>query len=211
MLTLFLARHGQTSHSRENALCGALDVPLTPEGARMAEALAEEYSHLPFKAVYASPMIRAVATAKPLADRLKLTVQTDPGLVEIHYGEWEDKAEDEVAKEHPERFKAWGDHPDVVGPPGGETGYQIAARATAAIDRIRTQVGDGHVMVVSHKATLRILTCHLLGIPIGEFRRRIAMPVCAVTAFELKSTGPLLKYLGSVSHLPEDLRAARGT
>ena len=123
---------------------------------------------------------------------------TDPGLVEIHYGEWEDRSEDDVQKEQPERFKAWGDHPDVVGPPGGETGYQIAARATAALDRIRTQVGDGHVMVVSHKATLRILICHLLGIPIGEFRRRIGMPVCAVSAFELKPSGPLVKYLGSV-------------
>ena len=66
-------------------------------------------------------------------------------------------------------------------------------------------------MAVSHKATIRILVCHLLGIPIGEFRRRIAMPVCAVTAFEFRSGGPMVKYLGSVSHLPEDLRAARGT
>ena len=82
MLTLFLARHGQTSHSRENALCGSLDIPLTAEGDRMAVALAEEYSHLPFKAIFSSPMIRAVKTAQPLADRLKVPVQTDPGLVE---------------------------------------------------------------------------------------------------------------------------------
>jgi broad specificity phosphatase PhoE len=211
MLTLFLVRHGQTDHSRENQLCGSLDIPLTPDGHRMAQALAEEYSHIPFKAIFASPMIRAVDTAKPLADKLKLPVHTDPGLVEISYGEWEDRAEDEVEATQPERFKAWGAHPDVVGPPGGETGYQIAARATAAIDRIRAQAPDGHVMVVSHKATLRILVCHLLGIPIGEFRRRIGMPVCAVTAFELRPAGPLLKYHGSVSHLPEDLRGARGT
>jgi probable phosphoglycerate mutase len=211
MLTIFLARHGQTGHSRDNMLSGAIDVPLTPDGERMAQALAEAYSHLPFKAVYSSPKIRAVKTAQPLADKLGLAVQTDPGLVEIAYGEWEDQAEEEVLKHSPERFKAWGDHPEVVGPPGGETGYQIAARATAAIERIRTAHPDGQVMVVSHKATTRILVCHYLGIPIGEFRRRVAMPVCAVTAIEFKPAGPMLKYHASVSHLPEDLRAARGT
>jgi probable phosphoglycerate mutase len=211
MLTLYLVRHGQTDHSRENAFCGTSDIPLTPDGHRMAKALAEHYGHIPFKAIYASTKIRAVQTATPLAETLKLPVQKDAGLVEIAYGDWEDQSEDEVAKNQPELFKAWSDHPDVHGPPNGETGYQIVARASAAIERIRAAVPDGQALLVSHKATLRILICHFLGVPIGEFRRRIAMPVAAVSAVEFKSGGPLLKFLGDTSHLPDDLRGARGT
>jgi len=67
------------------------------------------------------------------------------------------------------------------------------------------------VMVVSHKATLRILICAFLGVPVGEFRRRIGMPVAAVSAVAFKSTGPLLEFLGNTQYLPDDLRGARGT
>jgi probable phosphoglycerate mutase len=211
MLTIYFARHGQTAHSRENSFCGSLDVDLTPDGERMALAIAEHYGHIPFKALYASDKRRAQATAKPMAELLKLKVNTDPGLAEIAYGEWEGLSEDEVHSQRPDAFNAWSDHPDVVGPPGGETAYQIASRASGAIQRIRTSHPDGSVMVFSHKATLRILMCHFLGVPVGEFRRRIAMPVGAVSAVEFKSTGPLLKFLADTSHIPPELRSAKGT
>jgi broad specificity phosphatase PhoE len=211
MLTIYFARHGQTEHSRENSFCGTLHAPLTPDGHRMAEALAEHWSHLPIQAVYASDRSRAIDTARPIAKRLNLTVQVEPGLGEIAYGEWEGRSEDEVEREQPEAFRAWHAHPDLVAPPGGETALQIEKRALAAIERIRGKAPDGAVLVVSHKATLRILICAFLGIPVGEFRRKIGMPVAAVSAVEFKSSGPLLKFLGDTQYLPEDLRGARGT
>lgn len=211
MLTIYFVRHGQTAHSRENAFCGALDAPLTPDGHRMAEALAEHWSHLPFQAVYASNKARAIQTATPIANRLKLPVQVEPGLREIEYGAWEGLSEDEVERDHPGAFKAWGDHPDLNPPPGGETAVQIAERALAAVEHIKHKHPDGAVLAVSHKATLRILVCAFLGIPVGEFRRRIAMPVAAVSAVQFKNSGPLLKFLGDTYYLPEELRGARGT
>ena len=211
MLTIYFVRHGQTAQSRENTFCGALDVPLTDSGHRMAQAVAEHWSHLPFQAVYASNKSRAIATATPIANKLKLPVQVDEGLREIEYGAWEGLNEDEVERAHPGAFKAWSDHPDQVPPPGGETAIQIAERSMAAISRIRAKHGEGSVMVVSHKATLRILMCAFLGIPVGDFRRRIGMPVAGVSAVDFKSSGPLLKLLGDTTYLPEDLRGARGT
>lgn len=211
MLTIYFARHGQTAHSRENAFCGALDAPLTPDGLRMAEALAEHWCHLPLQAVYASNKARAVQTATPIANRLKLPVQVDAGLREIEYGQWEGLLEDEAERADPAGFAAWREHPDKVAPPGGETALQIAQRALAAIEKIKAHHAEGAVLVVSHKATLRILTCAFLGIPVGEFRRKIAMPVAAVSAVDFKSTGPQLRFLGDTSYLPEDLRGARGT
>lgn len=210
-LKLYLVRHGQTDHSRENAFCGALDAPLTADGHRMAAALAEHWGHLPLQAVYASNKRRAIDTASPIAARLGLTVQVDADLREIEYGAWEGLGEEQVLGDQPAAFKAWQEHPDLISPPGGENAVQIAARANAAIARIRAVHADGAVMVVSHKATIRILLCSLLGIPVGEFRRRIAQPVAAVNIVELKSTGALLHLLGETAYLPDDLRGARGT
>jgi len=211
MLSIYFVRHGQTAHSRENSFSGTLDVPLTESGHRMAQALAEHWGHLPLQAVYASNKSRAIATATPIANLLKLPVQVDRDLREIEYGAWEGLSEDEVERSHPGAFEAWSDHPDLVPPPGGETAVQIAERAMASIARIRATHTEGSVMVVSHKATLRILMCAFLGIPVGDFRRRIGMPVAAVSAVDFKSSGPLLKLLGDTTYLPEDLRGARGT
>jgi alpha-ribazole phosphatase len=210
-LKLYLVRHGQTDHSRENAFCGALDAPLTADGHRMAEALAEHWGHLPLQAIYASNKTRAIHTATPIAKRLGLTVKVDADLREIEYGKWEGLGEEQVQGDQPGAFKAWQDHPDLISPPGGENAVQIAARANAAIARIRAAHSDGAVMAVSHKATIRILVCSLLGIPVGEFRRRIAQPVAAVNVIEFKATGALVHLLGETAYLPEALRGARGT
>ena len=88
----------------------------------------------------------------------------------------------------------------------------MAARAALVIERLRMQHADGgRVLVVSHKATLRILTCALLGMDVRLFRDRIAQPVAAVTRFDLKPSGAMLVLLGDASHLPADLRDAEGT
>src|SRR6185312_15004882 len=86
-------------------------------------------------------------------------------LGEIAYGEWDGRPEAEVERDDAARFHAWSAHPGRVAPPGGESGAEIAARAMAAVERIRARHADGgKVLVVSHKATLRVLVCALLGI-----------------------------------------------
>jgi probable phosphoglycerate mutase len=65
---------------------------------------------------------------------------------------------------------------------------------------------SGPVLAVSHKATIRVLVCALLGLDVGLFRARIGQPVSAVTVFEFREKGPLLRVMGDTSHLPPYLR-----
>ncbi len=208
---MYLVRHGQTALSAANMFCGAIDPPLSSLGTAMAEALAARYGDEKWAAIYASPLARARATAAPTARCAGFAVEIDEGLREIGYGAWEGRAEAEVAASEPAAFQAWAAHPGRVSPPGGESGEQVAARALAAIERIRARHPDGKVLVVSHKATIRVLTCALLGIDVDLFRARVAAPVASVTAFELRATGPLLLRLGDVSHLSPELASAEGT
>ena len=101
--------------------------------------------------------------------------------------------------------------PGAVAPPGGENGWAIAARAVPAIEEIVRRHPEGNVLVVSHKATIRVIICALLGVDLNLFRARIGAPVASIATIEFKSTGPLVTSLGDTSHLPPRLRNAGGT
>ena len=79
------------------------------------------------------------------------------------------------------------------------------------VERIRSHHERGNVLIVSHKATLRVITCALLGLDVRLFRERIAQPVGAVTLFALTKTTAQLTILGDRSHLPEELKNQEGT
>lgn len=212
MLSLYLVRHGQTDASRHNRFSGRIDPPLNATGQAMAEALAARYGKPgAFAEIVCSPLLRARQTAEPTARAAGLQPTLDEGLVEIAYGEWDGRAEDEVAAADPARFHAWAAHPGWVAPPGGESGADIAARALASVERIRARHADGKVLVVSHKATLRVLLCALVGVDVDLFRARIAQKVCAVSVVDFTPSGPLLQTLGDTSHLPPELLAGDGT
>jgi alpha-ribazole phosphatase len=211
MLSLYLVRHGQTDYSLNNRLCGAIDPPLNEHGLAMAEALGARYGKESWAGIWCSPQVRARQTALPTATRAGKELILDDGLREISYGEWEGRPEAEVQRDDAARFQAWAAHPGHIAPPGGESGLAIASRVLAALERIKQAHPSGKVLLVSHKATLRVLACALLGVDVDLFRARIAQKVCAVSIIDFKSTGPLLQVLGDTSHLPPELRTDEGT
>lgn len=206
-----MIRHGQTDFSRENRFCGVIDPPLNEVGLRMADAFGAAYADREWTAIYASPRLRARQTAKALAGRVGLDVIPEEGLAEIAYGDWEGLRHEDVKEQWPEAYAYWAADTASRGTPGGETAFQVAARAAMVLERIKTRHNEGRVLLVSHKATIRILTCALLGMDVRLFRDRIAQPVAAVSRFELKKNGPLMTMHGDVSHIPADLRDIEGT
>jgi probable phosphoglycerate mutase len=211
VLELYMVRHGQTDYSRENRFCGSIDPPLNEVGRRMAEAFGSAYAAKRWDAVYCSPSQRARSTAEALASRAGVEVITDEGLREIAYGEWESLRHEDVKARWPDEYAYWAADTASRGTPGGETAFQVAARAAPVLERLRARHAAGRVLVVSHKATLRILTCALLGMDVRLFRDRIAQPVATVTRFDVKPAGAMLALLGDASHLPPELREIEGT
>jgi alpha-ribazole phosphatase len=211
MLELYLIRHGQTDFSRENRFCGSIDPPLNDVGVQMAEAFGVAYAHLPWAAIYASPRLRARQTAEALAGRVNIAVHAEEGLAEIAYGDWEGLRHEEVREKWPDEYAYWSADVASRGTPNGETAFAVAARAAPVVDRIRHRYDSGRVLLVSHKATIRILICALLGMDVRLFRDRLAQGVAAVTKFEVRKGVAQLIQLGDVSHLPVELRSLEGT
>jgi broad specificity phosphatase PhoE len=210
-LTIYFLRHGETTASRTGGYCGNLDPDLTPEGYQMAEDFADAYRSLPWVAVFSSPLRRAVATAKPLCEAAGLRMQLKEGLREIAYGQWEGKNPEAVNREFHDDYVRWLSDPGWNAPTGGERGIDIARRSSLVLEEIEKTYTAGNVLVVSHKATTRIMLCLLIGIDVGRFRDRISMPVSSISIVEMAAHGPLLHMIGDRAYLSGHLRKRVGT
>jgi broad specificity phosphatase PhoE len=210
-LTIYFLRHGETDSSRIGGYCGTLDPDLTPEGHQMAQDFAAAYKSLPWTAAFSSPLRRAVATAQPLCDAVGIALQRRDGLREVAYGEWEGKTPEQVYKEFHDDYVRWLTDPGWNGPTGGEKGIDIARRSSRVLEEIERTHSTGNVLVVSHKATTRIMLCSLLGIDIGRFRDRLDMLVASISVVEMAAHGPLLHKLGERAFLRQALRERPGT
>lgn len=211
-LDLYLLRHGQTAFSRDNIFsgCGS-DPELTEAGLAMAQAFAQSYRALAWRAVYASPLKRTVATARPICDATGKEMILRDGLREISYGRWEGLTVEEVKRDFSEDYTRFLSDAARYPPTGGESAIALAARALSVVEEIKQTIKDGNVLMVSHKATIRALSCQVLGIDLAHFRYRLACPVASVSVVELSDTGPLLKMLADRSHLSEELKQLPGT
>lgn len=112
---------------------------------------------------------------------------------------------------HEQDYIRWQTDPAWNPPTGGETAIQIAARALSVITEIESEYKAGNVLVVSHKATIRIILCSLLGIDVGRYRDRINTLAATVSIVKFGPYGPMLEMLGDRSYMPEDLRQRAGT
>jgi probable phosphoglycerate mutase len=176
---VFLARHGATQLTAEGRFSGSVGVELSEEGRWQAAQLGERLRREQLSAAYASPMSRASETARIVGEECGLVPETREGLQEISHGHWEGLTRAEVEARFPEEYAAWEEDPFTYAPEGGESGVAVLARALPALRAIVTTHVGGRVLVVSHKATIRLLLSSLLGIDARGYRDRLDQaPAC---------------------------------
>lgn len=150
MALVYLARHGRTALNAAGALRGRLDPPLDDVGRLEAERLAGFVlgSHARVVAVVASPLRRAIETARIVAEPRGWTVDLDSGLVDRDYGEWAGRSRDEVVAR-------WG---TLDAAPGVEDVARLRSRSRVALDAAAARAGDEDaVVVVAHDVVNRLL------------------------------------------------------
>ena len=183
---VFIVRHGATVLSEEDRFAGATDVPLSDEGREQARRLADRLSNEKITAVYASPLGRTVETAQILAAPHNLEVEKRDGLREISHGRWEQLTRREVEKKFPEEAAEWEKDPYTFAPLGGESGLAVTARALPAlIEIVRSHSGE-HVLVVSHKGTIRLLLSSLLGFDPRRYRDNLDQNPAALNIVDFR-------------------------
>src|SRR5260370_36556102 len=201
---VFMVRHGATVRSAEDRFAGATDVALSDEGREETRRVADRLSHEKIMAVYASPLGRTVETAQILAGPHELEVQTRDGFREINHGRWEQMTRREVEEKFPEEAAEWEKDPYTVAPLGGESGLAVTARALPALIALVRDHAGQNILVVSHKATIRLLLSSLLGFDPRRYRDNLDQKPAALNVVDFRdATRARLPLFNDTSHYAE--------
>jgi probable phosphoglycerate mutase len=179
---LWLVRHGETEWSRLGRHTGLTDVPLTETGRAQAIAVGRALAGGPFEAVWSSPLVRALETARiaGFGDR----VRTTDDLLEWDYGADEGRTSPEIRAERP-GWTIWTD-----GPRGGETAADVEARVDRVVERARAERGD--TLCFAHGHVLRVLAARWLGLPAAEGRRQ-ALSTATISILGWERGAPVIE------------------
>jgi probable phosphoglycerate mutase len=172
MTLLLLIRHGENEYVKSGKMAGRLPgVHLNEKGHKQAHALAEALKEVPLKAVYSSPLERAVETAKPIAESHKLKIVKEPALMETDIGKWQGRSWRvlgltklwRVVQNAPSRFRF----------PEGESFLEAQTRYVNAIERIirRHNKPRDVIAVVFHADPIKLVVAQFLGMPLDHFQR----------------------------------------
>jgi broad specificity phosphatase PhoE len=176
---LFLVRHGATRLTSESRFSGDVGVDLSDEGRSQVRHLAERLADQRIHAVYSSPLGRTVETATILCKPHGMAPVLRDGLREISHGHWEGLTREEVEARYSEEYAAWEMDPFTFAPTGGEPGLGVLARALPVVREIVDAHAGQQVVLVSHKATLRLILSSLLGFDPRGYRDRLDQsPAC---------------------------------
>jgi probable phosphomutase (TIGR03848 family) len=183
MPTILLIRHAENEYVAKGRLAGRLpDVHLNSNGKKQAEAIANALGEAPIKAIYASPLERCLETAQPLADRLGVTVMPREGLLEIDFGDWQDKTLKQL-----HRRKLWKivqGNPARMHFPGGESFATAQTRIRDELELLSKTHNDKDLIACfSHSDLIRLAVAYYIGTPLDLFQRITISPASISTLY----------------------------
>jgi probable phosphoglycerate mutase len=183
---------------------GDIDNPLSEKGIAQAYAIGMRLSKEKLQTVFCSDKQRARQTAKAIATCHGLVPFEHKELREIHHGWWEGKTKEEVIAANPDGYADWEDNPFLHAPDGGETCLQVIGRVLPLMAQIVAQhLAQGvNAAIVSHKAVLRLVVAHYLGVPYGLYRDRFDLDPASLSILEFNgiNNAKLLLYNDTSHH-----------
>ncbi len=147
---------------------GRTDSALTEHGLEQMKRAVGHVNQGPWQRVVSSPLQRCAYFSQWFAQYHSLTVQLEPDLMELDFGDWEGEAIASVWADDRERVEAFyqSSAPDN-GPPNGETLQQFRERLLSAWQTVLSRYQGQHVLMVQHGGTIRMLLSALFNIPMA--------------------------------------------
>jgi alpha-ribazole phosphatase len=171
MPVLYVVRHAEPVET--GLLAGRTDPPLSELGLQEAQ---EKLGRLRVRAVYSSPLRRALETAQAFEGA---SLEVLEGLTEAGLGDWEGLRWSDVVRLDPEVARRKLENWFAVTPPGGEPWEAVGRRVGRTLARIRK--GPFPAAVVAHLAVNAEIARQIAGTDPLEFRQ----DYCEVRAYDL--------------------------
>jgi probable phosphomutase (TIGR03848 family) len=188
MPTILLIRHANNDYVKKGRLAGRLPgVHLSENGQKQAAEVAEKLAEIPIKAIYSSPLDRAMETAAPIADKHSLKIRARPGLTEVDIGDWQGKKIKGLS-----RLKIWKvvqGAPARMRFPGGETFFEAQYRICQELEALAVlHQPEDIIICVSHADPIKLAVAFYLGLPLDLFQRVIISPA-SISVLRLGENG----------------------
>ena len=181
MPTVLLIRHGENEYVKKGRLAGRKPgVHLNEKGRAQAENLAKALAKTPIKAIYSSPLDRTMETAAPIAKAHGLKVIKRAGLLEVDFGDWQDKTLKQLS-----RRKLWSvvqNNPAQARFPEGESFADAQHRITTEIESIiKLHKPQDLFVCVGHSDMIKLAVAYYTGLALDFFQRLIVQPASIST------------------------------
>ena len=200
-MNLILMRHGQTELNRERKIQGINNSRLNRTGQSQAKALASRIVFESPKALYTSPVTRAMETAEIISHQVGLTPRPLIGLSEHNVGLLEGLSSKEMRIKYPDFAMQWDADPFNALPPEGNTLREIQETAWGTMLSLNENHENESVLAVSHNFTILCLVTKALDIPLINYRK-FMVSLCGITRINFDPTGNAkLVSLNETSHL----------
>lgn len=157
-MRLILVRHGESEGNASGVIQGRMDFDLSSTGVRQARATAAHLAAMDVDRIVTSPLLRAARTAALIADRLSMTPDPMPDLMEYDMGQVSGLTGAQIRAQFPEvaRVAGSGRRPAYPGEEGRETFH---ARLRRALDELSGS--EGTTIAVAHGGVISAL-CHII-------------------------------------------------
>jgi len=169
---ILLIRHGETDWNRIRRFQGRSDLPLNQKGKDQAHALALALKDESLTAIYSSPLIRTLETARLIkVFHPSIPLFEEEGLVEMNLGEFEGMEAQRWAAEYPDFLRTWQETPASVTMPGGKSLQEVQTRAIGTLERItKLYPTESTLLLCSHNFVNLTMLCYALRVPLDRFR-----------------------------------------
>ena len=205
MLKIMLVRHGETDWNRvKRVQGGSSDTPLNDIGREQAKGLASLLAGEKIKAVFSSPLQRAVVTAKGIASLHNLSVEINPALREIEAGELEGILSADLGKRFSE-YLFENDKPVTI--PGGESLPDVQERIWGFIKSLSEEYDECTIVLVGHYFVILSIICKVLDVPLTQINR-FRMDTGSLSIITLDGEALWLQVFNDTGYMTDELRKA---
>jgi len=197
---IYLLRHGETDWNRRNLFRGHSEIGLSERGRAQARAAAAALADRDITAIYTSPMIRSLETARFCSDELGLPHVEAPALSDPDCGLWMGKDLDHARVTHPHEFSMMEDSPSMLRFPEGESVVEVADRVSRFVLRDLDSEAEGSVLLVTHNFIFQVFTMVVLECSLDGLYR-VKMDNGAISEYAKRGSVIMMVRMNENGHL----------
>jgi broad specificity phosphatase PhoE len=147
---------------------GRIDMELSPEGHRQAQALAAFLKSRSIDAIYASPMKRAQQTLAPILHEREVQPTVVNDFCEVHFGDWTGLTWQEVHDKYQVSAFHWLEMLEQAKVPNGECSRTFRSRIEPCLRKVLEDHTGQTIAIVCHGGVIRMILSILLDLPLPK-------------------------------------------